>query len=142
VIADPPDPVPPGWLEDFGWEVDLDRVQALAAGAEATSSVTFLCGSAENELDAYRYADRIVCLVIDDATLRDRLATRTTNSFGKHPEELAASLMHNQTVADRYRDLGATLVDATRPLAEVVDEVVVTPGRRSDRRSDGGARSG
>jgi len=28
----------------------------------------------------------VVCLVVDEGTLRDRLATRTTNQFGKHPE--------------------------------------------------------
>lgn len=48
-----------------------------------------------------------------------------TNEFGKHPEELRAALDWNQSIARRYRELGASLVDATRPLAKVVDEVLL-----------------
>lgn len=37
-----------------------------------------------------------------DETLRDRLQTRTTNAFGKHPEELAAALAGTLTLGQRY----------------------------------------
>jgi energy-coupling factor transporter ATP-binding protein EcfA2 len=123
VIVDPPYPVPPGWLGDFAWKIDVDRVKALAAAA--TSHVTFLCGNAENEFDVWPYVDRVVCLVVDDETLRHRLATRDTNDFGKHPDELRAALAWNPSMAHRYREHGACLVDATRPLAEVVHEVLL-----------------
>jgi hypothetical protein len=128
VIVDPPDPVPPGWLEHFAWRICVDRVRSLAAAA--SSSVTFLCGSVENEVDVWQYFDRVVCLVADDETIRQRLATRTTNEFGKHPEELAAALGWNKVVGGRYRELGASVIDAARPLAEVVSEVldVARPG--------------
>lgn len=123
VIVDPPYPVPPGWLGNFAWKIDVDRVKELAVAA--ASSETFLCGNAENEFDVWQYFDQVVCLVVDDETLRHRLATRMTNEFGKHPEELRAALDWNQSIARRYRELGASLVDATRPLAKVVDEVLL-----------------
>lgn len=136
VVADPPYPVPPGWLEHFAWTISIDRVQALAS--TAGSEATFLCGSAENEVDVWRYFDLAVCLVIDDETLRQRLATRTTNEFGKHPDELDAALGWNKVVEGEYRDLGATIIDATRPLFEVVREVLGLAGvDTSDRRSGG-----
>jgi hypothetical protein len=122
VILDPPYPVPAGWLEQFAWKIGVERVQSLAA--TASSGVTFLCGSVENEVDVWQYFDHVVCLVLDDETLRHRLATRTTNEFGKHPEELAAALKWNPTAEDRYRKRGATILDATRPLDVVVREVL------------------
>lgn len=70
-----------------------------------------------------------MCLVIDDETLRHRLATRTTNIFGQHPEELAAALMWNPRMRPLYEARGATIIDTSRPVAEVVDAVIDTvPG--------------
>lgn len=83
----------------------------------------FLCGSVENEVDVRDLFDRVVCLVADNATLRDRLVSRTTNKFGKHPEELAAALAWNSTVETRYRRLGATIIDGTLPPPRVADAI-------------------
>lgn len=122
VVLDPPYPVPPDWLEHFAWTISVERVQSLAT--TANSGVTLLCGGAENELDVWRYFDHVVCLVIDDETLRRRLATRTTNEFGKLPNELEAALARNQDAEDQYRRLGATVIDATRPLDAVARNVL------------------
>lgn len=72
----------------------------------------------------WQYFEQVVCLVANDEILTRRLATRTTNDFGKHPQERAAVLGWNQTIAARYRELGASIVDAARPLDEVVREVL------------------
>jgi hypothetical protein len=53
------------------------------------------------------------------------LLTRTTDQFGKHPEETAAALAWNRSEARRYGELGASLVDATRPLGDVVRDVLM-----------------
>ena len=122
MMVDPPYPVPPGWLEQFAWKINVERVRSLALTSSA--GVTFLCGSVENEVDVWQYFDRVVCLVADDETIRHRLATRTTNEFGKHPDELAAALHWNTAIEGRYREFGAAIVDATRPLTEVVRDVL------------------
>jgi hypothetical protein len=70
----------------------------------------------------------VVCLVIDDETLRGRLATRTTNEFGKHPGELEAALARNQEAEAQYRKPGVATVDATRPLDAVVRDVLAIAG--------------
>jgi len=121
VVLHRPHPVPPGWLDRFGWEISVERVRALAA--DTRSGTVFLCGSVENEAALWRYFDCVVCLVIDDDTLRHRLATRTTNEFGKLPGELAAALARNQGAEGQYRLLGAAVIDATRPLEVVVRDV-------------------
>jgi broad-specificity NMP kinase len=131
VVADPPDPVPQGWLDRFGWRISRARVEALAV--EAGERDAFLCGCVENEAEVWDLFDLVVCLVIDDETMRERLRTRTSNSFGKHPEELAASLEHNAHLEATYRARGALIVDGTRPLEEVAD--AITRARRTRRPS-------
>ena len=126
VATDPPYPVPPGWLDEYAWRISTKRVQELASSSGA--DVTFLCGRVENEDEVRQYFAIMVCLVADDETIVGRRGQRTTNAFGKHPEELAAVLAWNRTEADRYRKLGASIVDATRPLAEVVRDVLATAG--------------
>lgn len=125
-VVDPPDPVPEGWLDRYGWMIDRVRVAALAE--ESRSGLAFLCGSAENETDVLDLFDHLVCLVIDDDTLRHRLATRTTNSFGRHPEELAAALTWNPRMREIYEPRGATVLDASRPVEAVLAGVLDAPG--------------
>jgi hypothetical protein len=126
VVVDPPDPVPAGWLDRYGWAIVRERVEVLAE--RSRSGVAFLCGSAENEADVRDLFHRVVCLVIDDDTLRHRLATRTTNTFGGHPEELAAALKWNPRMRASYEGQGATIIDATKPVTEVVDDVIDAVG--------------
>jgi hypothetical protein len=124
VVMDPPYPVPGGWLDRYGWAIARERVETLAE--ESRSRIAFLCGSAENEADVRDLFDLIVCLVIDEGTLRHRLATRTMNAFGQHPEELAAALKWNPRMRAIYESHGATIIDATKPVTEVVDSVIDT----------------
>jgi hypothetical protein len=84
----------------------------------------FLCGSAENEAEVRDLFDLLLCLVVDDETLRQRLQTRTTNAFGQNAEGLAAAPTANNHAESIYRRLGATIIDGTRPSAEVTDAVL------------------
>ncbi|WP_439380468.1 hypothetical protein [Amycolatopsis lexingtonensis] len=128
VVADPPDPVPAGWLDRFGWQTRRAEVEALAA--KARDGIAFFCGSTENDGEVRDLFDLVVCLVLDDDTLRDRLLSRTSNSFGKHPEELAAALDANAGAEAAYRRLGATVVvDGRRPLPEVADAILAAAAR-------------
>ena len=113
IVADPPYPVPAGWLERFAWKISRADVEALSA--KVRDKTAFLCGSVENEVDVRDLYDLVVCLVADNETLRDRLETRTTNAFGKHPEELVAALGWNDGVESTYRRLGARIIDGRRP---------------------------
>ncbi|GGY17103.1 AAA family ATPase [Streptomyces djakartensis] len=123
LVTDPPYPVPRGWLDRYGWVISRERVETLAE--ESCSRIAFLCGSAENEADVRDLFDLTVCLVIDEDTLRHRLATRTTNPFGQHPEELAAALKWNPRMRAIYESLGATVIDAaSKPVTEVADSVL------------------
>jgi hypothetical protein len=119
VVNDSPYPVPPGWLERFAWRISRSRVEELSA--RANPQTTFLCGSAENDAEVRDLFDLLVCLVVDNETLRRRLRTRTTNAFGRNPDEIAAALAANDHAESTYRRLGAIIIDGTRPLVDVTD---------------------
>jgi hypothetical protein len=133
VVADPPYPVPAGWLERFAWRISRAEVQALAARMH--DKTAFLCGSAENEADVQDLFDLVVCVVVDNETLRNRLLTRTTNAFGRHPEELAAALGCNDGVEPTYRRLGAAIIDGRRPPAEVADAILTAAATTAQHRN-------
>ena len=56
-------------------------------------------------------------------TLKRRITARD-NKFGKAPEELAAILGWHADYEEIYRGFGAVVIDATRPLEQVVGEVL------------------
>jgi hypothetical protein len=127
--------VPAGWLERFAWRISRAEVEALATRVQDTTA--FLCGSAENEADVRDLFDLMVCLVVDSETLRDRLQARTTNAFGKHPEELAAALASNDSAGSAYRRLGATIIDGRRPAAEVTRAILAAAAKTAPMRRPG-----
>lgn len=135
VVVDPPDPVPAGWLDRFAWRIRRAEVEALAARVPDTTA--FLCGYVENEAEVRDLFDLVVCLVVDNATLRDRLQNRTTNAFGKHPEELAAALECNDGIESTYRRLGATIIDGSMPPAQVADAILATAAETAPTRHPG-----
>lgn len=60
--------------------------------------------------------DVVICVAVDDATLRNRLLSRTTNMFAQHSEELVAALEVNARIEFIYRRLGATIVDVANAI--------------------------
>ena len=98
------------------------RVQALVG--RAADRLVFLCGSTANEDEVWHLFSRVIYLAIDEPTLRDRLASRTSNDFGKTPWELEAILSWHQVGEADYERFGAVIIDATLPLHDVVDKVL------------------
>ncbi len=123
-----PHPLPPGWRDQYAWQIDTQRVRDLAA--EVDHGVGFLAGTVENEADAWDMFEHVICLVVDEETLRYRLATRTTNTFGKDPFELRMALSSNRGAVMRYRRFGATILDATQPVDAVVRDLLAAVGKR------------
>jgi hypothetical protein len=88
----------------------------------------FLVGTVDNELEVWDLFDVVVCLVIDDETLRHRLETRTNNRYGKPPHELDLIRGWNQSTEENYRRIGAVIVDATRGVDEAANAVLEAAG--------------
>jgi gluconate kinase len=120
-IDPPPVPLPDGWVATHAWVIRPDEVRELHA--RAAGRTAFLAGGSENEADVWDLFETVVYLVTDDDTLAARLRSRTGNEFGKSAEELAMVLGWNAVLEHHYRAAGATIVDAGRPLADVVEAV-------------------
>lgn len=112
----------PAFLAEHSWNVPRQEVEELAVRAE--HKPIFLCGAIGNQ-DALRdlFAG-IFMLYVDNETLLHRLATRTNNDWGSQPHERELTLQHNQYVYEAHKRLGSIIIDASRPVDAVADDIV------------------
>ena len=106
-----------GWtIDDRLW--DEDRMPALLAAPRARA--LFVSGTAENQGAFYDRFDAVVLLTTPAGVLLERIATRTTNDFGKTPEERARIVGHIAEVEPLLRATFTHELDTSAPLDEVV----------------------
>ncbi|HEX5937540.1 MAG TPA: hypothetical protein VFZ75_07635 [Actinomycetota bacterium] len=115
---------PHGWYADHDWALDVDKIARLKERVDREGSLVFLCGVAAGDSEAWEYFDVVCALVIDEATIRSRIAVRDGSWFGKRTHELDQILAWNVGYTDTYRAFGAVILDATQSLSVVVDAVV------------------
>jgi len=113
---------PADWYKKHDYRMSAERVRELAE--QAKTKLIFVCGIPANDNEFREYYDKIICLVIDEETMKQRVATRTTNEFGKSSDELKLMLYWHGKMLERYKEWGATMIDAAQPLDNVVDEVI------------------
>ena len=118
VPLDEPTGLGPG--QDWVWRED--RIQGLLSSDDA--EVLFLSGCSPNQGKFYPQFDHIVLLTAPAALLVARLTTRTTNSYGKHPDEVARVLSLQQTIEPLLRRGAGVEVDTSAPLDQVVATVL------------------
>jgi shikimate kinase len=100
------------------WDEPL--VEALL---DEPTELLFVLGLEENGVRFLPRFDAVVLLSAPVGVLTERLASRTTNSFGKHPAELARILDDVREVEPLLRRVATHEIDTTAPLDEVVREV-------------------
>ncbi len=116
----------PGWSEtasDGEWIWREDRVQEFLSSAGAGETI-FISGCAINQGKFYPQFDDIILLSAPAEVLVERLATRTTNPYGKQPDELAAVLSNLANVEPLLRQGADHEIDTRAPLVEVVATVL------------------
>ncbi len=99
-----------------------DAVQTLLSTEDA--DVLFLAGCEENQVRFHPQFDHIVLLSAPLDTLLDRLATRTSNPYGKSAEERRRFLDDVETVEPLLRQIATHEVQTTVPLDAVVTAVL------------------
>lgn len=115
----------PDWHERHTFQMDEALVSDLYKRSK--NKVTFILGNCGNELEiADKYFDKVLCLEIDEETMVKRLQTRTTNQYGKDPDQMAMIKKWYKPLMKRYRDFGVTMIDATQPVKEVVNQILTT----------------
>jgi dephospho-CoA kinase len=99
-----------------------NAIQALLAAEDA--EVLFVAGCEENQATFHPQFDQIILLSAPIETLVQRLATRTTNSYGKNPVELRRFLDDFETVEPLLRRVASHEVRTTMPLHQVVSTIL------------------
>jgi dephospho-CoA kinase len=113
----------PEWRSQHTWKALRETVEKIIEQAQGKS--VFLCGVTNNDADElWDLFSQVFALTMDEATLKQRIIERTNNDFGKNPHEFSDLLCWQQTASEDYKKLGATLVDANRPLDKVVGEIL------------------
>ena len=111
------------WQAAHNWVLSPRRISVLSRAAARLGKPVFLCGTADGDASVWQLFNKVLALVADVPTLMRRIDARP-NQFGKAPEELAAILGWQASYETDYRRYGAVIIDATRPLGEVVDEIL------------------
>ena len=127
-----------GWSEEVpppdgsGWE-QLWREDLMSALlAQDGDGPLFVSGCTSNQSKFYERFDTVVLLTSTTDVLLERLATRTTNPFGKDPAERDRILKDIATVEPWLRRTATVEISTDAPLQDVV-EAVEALARRSSR---------
>ena len=114
------------WWTGTEWLWNEERIQRLLANEDA--GALFLSGCVRNQVTFYSQFDHVILLSAPVPVMVERLANRTTNDYGKSPNELAEVLEFQQTVESLLR-MGASLeVETSVPLDEVIATILAHVG--------------
>ncbi|QED25809.1 AAA family ATPase [Microvenator marinus] len=118
--------VKPGEAVEWIWRIE--RVSELLG--DSTGDALFVGGCAANQGQVYGLLDCVVLLKAPEEVMRERLATRQGNEFGKKPEELE-KIFRDKAEFEGLLEAGADLVvDTSKPLDEVIFEIANYVGIR------------
>ena len=111
----------PGWKEEREGE-ELWCEDRIAALLDEPGNLV-VSGTVMNQGRFYDRFDAVVLLSAPADVILDRIAARTTNRFGKSPEE-RERILADLAEAEPLLRAGCTHeLDATRPLAKIADEL-------------------
>ena len=113
---------PEGLTVGRDWVWREDRIQHLLATEDA--DVLFVSGCASNQPKFHAQFDHVVLLSAPTWVIMERLATRTNNPYGKHPDELTQVLRYVQTVEPLLRRSASLEVDTSAPVAQVIETIL------------------
>jgi dephospho-CoA kinase len=114
----------PGWTvedPDGGRWWDEDRIAQLLSEESPT---LYVSGTVSNQGRFYDRFDAVVLLSAPADVLLDRIFARTTNDYGKPPNERELILTHLREVEPLLRATCTHEIDTTQPLADVVERLV------------------
>jgi broad-specificity NMP kinase len=123
-----------GWCEplpDGRQQWREDAIAALLASEDA--DILFVAGCEENQVRFHPEFDHIILLTAPADVLLERLANRTSNSYGKAPEELDRILHDLGAVEPLLRRAADHEVRTTMPLSEVVAAILRLVDERPTR---------
>jgi shikimate kinase len=125
----------PGWTEWVASSEEVGGGERLWVEGRMTELLgsdegrtLFVQGCVRNQVKFYDRFDAVVLLSAPVEVMLDRIADRTTNPFGKTRAERELILQDLATVEPLLRAGCSHELDASRPLDEVVDDLIAIAG--------------
>jgi shikimate kinase len=112
----------PEWRAEHTYKLGREVVKGLKQ--ESADQDIFLCGVVANEEEFLDLFDHLIALVVDNDTLRSRIAARTNNNFGKVPHEVDSIMEWQASTQEYYARYNYIQIDATQPITQVVDVIL------------------
>jgi dephospho-CoA kinase len=100
------------------WVWREDRMQDLLSTED--TDVLFVSGCAQNMPKFFPQFDLIILLSAPASVIVQRLHTRTTNQYGKRPDEIARVLRLVESIEPRLRRAAGYEINTSVPLEEVM----------------------
>lgn len=107
------------WHASHSWLCDVERLKERLA-KERNIVVS---GFASNQREYANLFDKIFLLHATPETIFARIHARLDNDFGKHPAEQKRIMDSRGPLETMMVEKGAVLLDAERPLEEIVTEI-------------------
>lgn len=120
------------WRKANVWRINMDIVRSLSLASG--SQPTFIFCNGQNVEDVWDYSDKVIILTLSNEETRERLTTRTSNSFGSHPGELELAEQMSKTIYEKskeYTDKNIYYIDTTKRLNDIVDEILSISNKSS-----------
>jgi dephospho-CoA kinase len=133
----------PGWREYRAYATPVDelhrgefhwveeRMTALLGADDG--DFLFVGGGARNQSQFHDRFDAVVLLTAPLEVLLDRVARRTTNSYGRTALERAEILADLAEIEPRLREACTHELDASRPLDEIVADLIAIASEAATR---------
>lgn len=113
------------------WRLTHEALKDLRTRAE--SKPIYLCGRLRDAKSVIDASQHILFLTVSGATIEDRLLKRAKVpgevDWGQEPWQIERSIAVNQEIELEYRNLGAIMINADRPLTDVVDDIIEATGQ-------------
>ncbi|WP_040587892.1 AAA family ATPase [Sciscionella marina] len=119
-------PLPGGTGTEPQWRED--RIEALIAEHERSGEPLFIAGTVVNQGAFYPRFAEIILHSAPLPVMLERIEARSTNPFGKTPEERERIIADTAEIDPLLRSSATVELDTRRPIAETVDRLAALGG--------------
>lgn len=117
------------WLENHSWRLDIEQLQKFIENFPPTENIYLGGKIAKSQLkEVCKLFDKVFLLRPSDSVLIHRQNTRTNkeNKFAQDKKEQEHILEKRRDFEDECLKKGAILIDADKPVQEILKEVILT----------------
>lgn len=110
------------WVKQYDWICDKNKLRKLVR--KNAKGIVFYCGTASNFDELLFLFDKIFLLKARINTLRKRLSTRKSHSFGRTSEVQEWIFSWKKWWENYMREKGAIFVDANCNVQEITNDIL------------------